>query len=136
MCCCKCIHIVYVIGMIFARLYTYISHYNLQLLLRTSFSHHSCCVVNFLRERPDRLFNADSERQIFEKLFLVKFYLLSEFLLEIAEDIFHSYYVLLPDIKDTNPCFTPYKPTHYLLNYDDFLALLQAFQIFTVMLCK
>ena len=79
--------------------------------------------VNFTSGWPNLQFKADSERQIFEKLFHGDFSLnfTQSFCQNSAERkspkiySFHSFFVLMSDCG-----LASNKPTHYLLNYGDF----------------
>ena len=80
---------------------------------------HIVC-FNFIREWWDLQFNIDSERQIFEKIFYVKFLFTLRVL---ARNLLrgnrwrNAFFWCLA--WDTNPNFTSSKPTHYLLDYGD-----------------
>ena len=88
---------------------------------------HVVCVY-FIREWRDQQFNVDFALQIFEKLFHGGFIYFQSFCQKSAERkspkkfflfIFHFLWLTW----DTNPGFTSNKPTHYLLDYGDFLRL-------------
>ena len=73
-----------------------IRHHNLSVRITSQFLY---ICVNFIYECWSLHFNVDSELQIFEKIFIVIFYLLSQCREEIAEyRYFFSYFVLMPDL--------------------------------------
>ena len=88
--------------------------------------------VNFTSGWPNLQFKADSERQIFEKLFHGDFSLnfTQSFCQNSAERkspkiySFHSFFVLI-----SNCGLVSNKPTHYLLNYGDFRQIASLFTV-------
>ena len=110
---------------------TYIHNWPLQ-----PFSHnyglasHTPHVVcfNFIRERRDLQFNADSQRQIFEKLFHCRFIYSQSFWQKSAErkspKKYFSYFIFddWSGIR-TQAFVKSNKPAHYILDHDDFLPV-------------
>ena len=99
-----------------ANILTYIHNWSLQPFSQDywhSFSDHFCW------------FKVDSEQQIFWEIFPGQVYLLSEFFPEIrweeiAEE--NTFCILFWCLSwGSNPGFTPNKPTHYLLDYGDWM---------------
>ena len=122
--------------------HTYIHNWPLQLFSQDygldSYTTHVVC-INFIPEWRDLQFNVDSERQIFGETLSWQVYLLSEFLPEIcweqiAEEIifFHTSFWCMT--WGTNPVIASNKPTHYILDYGNFIVLdnlqIPSFRIF------
>ena len=75
---------------------------------------HVVC-VSFIREWRDLQFNADSDRQIFEKLFHGRLIYSQR---KSPKKYFFSYFVLTRDLE-YEPGHTSNKPTHFLLDYGE-----------------
>ena len=86
-------------------------------------------ILNFIREWRDLQFNVDSKRQIFEKLFFLFLFTLRIFARNLLRgnpriNIFFFHIMFWYLAWDTNLGFTSNKPTHYLLDCDDFKLLI------------
>ena len=86
--------------------------------------------VNLIHERRNLHFKVDSERQIFEKLFMVILFIylrvFARNLLRGSQrrNIFIFHIFSFKSNLILNSCLTSNKPTHYLLDYDDFTVKL------------
>ena len=92
---------------------TYIHNWSLQPFSQDQVSHtiYVLCVLIFIHKRQNLQFKVDSERQIFEKLFMAVFIYSQSFCQKSAERKSPKKY--------SNPGFSSNKPTHYLLGHGD-----------------
>ena len=106
-------------------IHTYIiGHHNPSVRIIDLVSHTTYVVcVNFIHKWRNLQFKVDSERQVFFwETFHGNFYLLSELLPEICwEEIVEEIFFVFRLAWDSNPGFLYNKPTHYLLDYGDFM---------------
>ena len=105
--------------------YTYVHNGSVKIIYLLS---HTTYVVsvNFIHKRRDQQFKVDSERHIFEKLFMEILFTLRVFgknLLRGNHGI-NTFHILFWCLAwGSNIGFTSNKPTHYLLDYGDFNIL-------------
>ena len=97
-----------------------------------SYTTHVAC-VNFIREWRDLQFNVDSERQIFEKLFLGRFIYSQSFCQKSDEKKsskkYFSYFIFDDWPGTQTHTFASNKPTHNILDHGDFI---RAYEVCTI----